>query len=177
MKQIEVYTFNELNEAGKKTALDKNRDMNVDRDWYGHVIDQWKEELARIGFLNADISFSGFGSQGDGCSFNAELELDQHLVNEFEPLLSEDTCFVCSKFCGYSSYNRYEYVQKNFLSTQDMDNLSCKFIEWLNEYAADLSHEIYVELEKEYDWLTSDECVSDTLIANEYHFLPCGTMI
>jgi hypothetical protein len=177
MKTIEVYTFNELSESAKKAALDKNRDMNVHHDWYEHVIDHWKEELARVGFLDAKISFSGFYSQGDGCSFKAELELEDHLINEFEPLFSEDTCFICSRLEGYSSYEQYKYEQNNFLSTPALDALSDEFIEYINEYARDLSREIYVELEKEYELLTSDECVSDTLMANEYHFLPCGEMV
>lgn len=174
MKQVNVYTFEELSEQAKKTVLNNMSDINVMHDWYEHTIDSWKEKLKDIGFLDAKIDFSGFGNQGDGCSFYATLDLEDHLINEFEPLKNEDTQFECRN-CNRPSW-LWKFEQTNFLSNESMDSLSDKFIEYINEYQRDLSSEIYEELEKEFEYITSDEAISECLTNNEYYFLPDGTL-
>lgn len=42
-------------------------------DWYADTLAEWKTKLAALGYANADIRFSGFGSQGDGASFAANV--------------------------------------------------------------------------------------------------------
>lgn len=66
-RTITVYKFNELSENAKKTAIKKNRNWHVsDFYWYEHTLEEWKQLLNSIGIENAEIEFSGFGSQGDG---------------------------------------------------------------------------------------------------------------
>lgn len=177
MITVNAYKFNELKETVQEKVLDRSRDINTEHDWYEFVIEEWKAKLKDIGFLNATISFSGFYSQGDGCSFSAELNLDKHLINEFEPLLKEDTCFICRENLYARDYRQWKYEQGNYLSSPELDQLSDKFIEWLNEYKVDLEHEIYKSLEKEYEYLTSDEAIKETLEINEYYFLENGTQV
>jgi hypothetical protein len=60
----------------------------TDFDWYSDVLDIWKEALAQIGFEDAEISFSGFWSQGDGASFTAGVNVDKlvgFLADTLEP--------------------------------------------------------------------------------------------
>ena len=45
----------------------------IDDHWYECVIEDWKAKLKRKGFHEAEIVFSGFGSQGDGASFTATI--------------------------------------------------------------------------------------------------------
>jgi hypothetical protein len=73
-----VFKFNQLSEEAKARALDKNRDWNVDHNWWDGVY----EDAIRIadclgisidtrkgGGKEPSIYFSGFSSQGDGASF------------------------------------------------------------------------------------------------------------
>lgn len=46
----------------------------------------------------------------------------------------------------------------------------------IQEHHIQLNQEVYRDLEKEYDYLTSDEQVADALIANEYEFDKQGKM-
>ena len=80
-----VYTFAELKAKqakGKATAEAVERaaqwlrEGQTDHDWYDYTYEMWKSALAQVGFDNADISFSGFWSQGDGASFTASVDLD-----------------------------------------------------------------------------------------------------
>ena len=41
---------------------------------------------------------------------------------------------------------------------------------WLEEILTDVNHWFFVSLEREYDYLMSDECVDETILANEYEF-------
>ena len=70
-----VYTYAELKEgvkAGtiKQSAVDKAKQWlsegNTLDDWWEYVSEMWQQALAQAGFENAEISFSGFWSQGDG---------------------------------------------------------------------------------------------------------------
>lgn len=66
-KQYQVFSYDELTEEGKAAAIEKLYDLNVDHEWYD--LDYYNEKLEAIGFINPEISFSGFCSQGDGASF------------------------------------------------------------------------------------------------------------
>lgn len=73
-----VYTFAELIEAHKakkisgqalETARQWLREAATDHDWWEDVYKTWTDALEQIGFINPEIAFSGFWSQGDGASF------------------------------------------------------------------------------------------------------------
>lgn len=93
-----VYTFKELLEMKQPTtpipktgwtfqampdekAIEKARqwlmDGQTDHEWWEYTYETWKNALDQIGFCDADISFSGFWSQGDGASFTANVDLER----------------------------------------------------------------------------------------------------
>jgi hypothetical protein len=59
----------EISRSAYERALGSVADANTDHDWWDCTIDTWKSALAEIGFLDADIRFTGFHSQGDGAVF------------------------------------------------------------------------------------------------------------
>lgn len=88
--KTEVYTYQELlelaekhkgSDEGKKwsKAVDNAaqwlRDVVVDHEWWDSTYEMWQSALDEIGFENAQISFSGFWSQGDGASFTSDVNL------------------------------------------------------------------------------------------------------
>lgn len=87
-KVITLYEFNELSEDAKKKAIESLRDCNVDYNWwednyqdfakiaayFGISIDNKSE---RAGGYKPAIYFSGFGSQGDGSSFEATIDVSK----------------------------------------------------------------------------------------------------
>ncbi len=81
-----VYTFGELIEAAKdpesevtERAVEKAREKlqsdATSHDWWEFIYEEWTNILDKIGFENADISFSGFWSQGDGASFKSDVDV------------------------------------------------------------------------------------------------------
>ena len=69
-----------------------------------------------------------------------------------------------------SDKNIYELRVKKQIGPIDMDKLQ----EDLEEYRTDLCNEIYRDLEKEYNYLTSDEAVIESLEANDREFTVDG---
>lgn len=88
-----VYTLAELladksRQRAAERARNTLREVNTSDDWYDYTYDLWKAALGQIGFENADIQFSGFGSQGDGASFTASVnlvKLIEFLASDIEP--------------------------------------------------------------------------------------------
>jgi len=61
--------YDGLIEAGEDTS---------DSYWSEYILEEGKKGLERIGFSDPEISFSGFGSQGDGASFTSKyLDLSE----------------------------------------------------------------------------------------------------
>lgn len=85
--RTKVYQFNELTEQAKQKAIEKNRDINVDYDWYSYTIDEMKSTLQDKGFEDAAIYFSGFYSQGDVLCFDAKVN-----VEKFANTTNEKSC-------------------------------------------------------------------------------------
>lgn len=51
---------------------------SIDDWWYEEVIEEFKDEMKRYGVEDVEVYFSGFGSQGDGASFEGIVN-DQEL--------------------------------------------------------------------------------------------------
>lgn len=234
-----VYTFQELIDLANdpdsdisERAVGKAREWLQQGqcdfpDWYEHVIDMWKQALDQVGFENAEIQFSGFGSQGDGASFTADVDLYKlvhFLSTAIEPKESIDSDghggelflpWVVYQLNGVRTNPRYtvlskigEYIDMDIVGriTLRPHEQSCKVRgdlrdsghyedpkpgEWLGTWISKtpklrklfdsfledcedlrcwLSQCIYSSLEKEYEWLMSDEQLLEMAEANEYTF-------
>lgn len=183
-KEIKIFTLEEVFEQ----AVENHRYINVeDIDWYDCIIFEWKEKLKKIGFINPEIFFDGFGSQGDGACFTCDgidvTKLAEHLVmnrfitgKEKKRLIQLSDSFSL-KIRGRGtiySHKRTKYIDLEtdlsfFFNKKDTD-LVVKTREIAEKLRLDLCDKIYKDLETEYEYLTSDDSVADTLRANEYEF-------
>ncbi len=77
---INLYPFEELAPEVQRKVLERERSINVEEAyWYEPIIEDWTEELEQRGFENTKILFSGFGSQGDGACFEANVNMAAYL--------------------------------------------------------------------------------------------------
>jgi len=188
--ELTVFSFNELSSAAKVKARDWYRDGALDYDWYGSVFDDAKTIAAVIGIDVDDISFSGFSSQGDGASFSGSyryekgglrnvkqhapldtalhdiaLALQQIQAVNFYQVQADITKTGRYQHSGTMRLNAYRDDGKDFNDDDDLLAVMRTFADW-----------IYSRLEREYDWLMSDEQIDDTIIANEYEFNDDGSI-
>jgi hypothetical protein len=179
--------YKDLAEDVKKRLRDVHRYINVgDFEWWDGVYDWAKEDAAKFGLDIKDIYFSGFSSQGDGASFVGELgfkECDVTDLNEgakalydvlagvygLIKIVAEDSILhVCieqrstryhEKTMGFD----YTHYGASYNSADHVNNILAVKKEEIEEALRDYARWIYRTLEKDYDYLTSDEAIDEYL--------------
>jgi hypothetical protein len=75
--QLNLYEFAELEEMAKQKAIEADRYINVEHQWWNVIYDDFISICETIGIIvdREKIFFRGFYSQGDGSGFVAEIDL------------------------------------------------------------------------------------------------------
>jgi len=195
MEQVTVnyntFKFEELSEKSQEKAIDTYRENKAQWDSefiFECTLEDWKEKLEGMGFLAPKIYFSGFSCQGDGACFEAECDLTEiikhvdtktyrHLIE-----LIDDNQISCS--IESTSYaNHYNHERTRYIEIENpfwhercprANALGKRLREELEEFRYDLAHQIYVSLEKDWDYAMSDECIKEDIECNELVFLEDG---
>jgi hypothetical protein len=195
--EIEVYSFDELSEEAKQKAIQQVRESDYPYDyWDDDILDNWKEKLENLGYPDAEIAYSGFWSQGDGASFtctnvNVEMFLERQEQTNFKRLLhlikkehvEVDTATVKrDKYHYYVHYNTitanvslYFTNERVFSTHPRIEEIFEEVENAIQQEIINLSQEIYSELNKEYDSLTTDEAIIGEIKAGEHEFYKNGT--
>ena len=193
-----VYSFNELSEDAKQKAIESNYYINVGHEWFDYIIDEFKHNEKDF---NVDkVYSSGFHSQGDGAMFEYD-GISDDLKDEFidnlnlSPMrtnwLKNNTSvsakgnqsghYYHEKSCSHSIYweidngdlhrstNFYKWLERWLESFADM------FENFVISRYEDKCIELYSKLSHSYDYLTSDEEIEDTIIANDLEFYEDGS--
>lgn len=178
-------------------TLDKYRNINVEHiDWWDSTRDMFKEDMKEQGIYVIQMYFSGFWSQGDGACFDGQLDdVPLFIEKNFKPddypmirkLLGSGGTVTFNV-----SHNGHYYHENSTSFSIDADRLEhCIKIptdfheQIVEQWDMELDNEIvdfekqsveifknhmrtlYRTLAGEYDYLTSDEAVKETVIAND----------
>jgi hypothetical protein len=195
-QKVDLYKFDELPEEVQEKIIEKNRDYEVsDTFWSEHVIDAWIEKLDIIGFENAKISWAGFWSQGDGAFFEADCNSEKLLNTLIYCEQWKTPRFGVEKHWRYIralAYNeafgidiKLERFDQHY-SHENSGSISCRFnatnmakkmyreeellTEEINDLRRDLCQQIYSHLQKDYEFLTSDEYIIEIIKENGLEF-------
>jgi len=190
-EMLSVFTFDELTPEVQEKVLNKHRDWNVQfHDWADYIIEDWKDRLDEIGFEDAEIFYSGFWSQGDGACFETKHFNFKKLINhmyenekKYRHLLKIvdylSGTIQRNSFGHHYSHEATRYVEldlNNYRSTPRLERLVNELEEELEDLRRSLSKEVYSDLEKEYEYQTSDECLKEIFHCNEMEFFEDGTV-
>lgn len=183
--------------SSQRTALlEKYRYINTEYDnWWDCVESDFKEDMKAVGIDVHRIHFSGFSSQGDGACFEGKLDnalgyLDHHHKDQHPMIrkLLENGGGVYIN-CDHNGRYYHEYCttfwaehdplqavldqptefheaiveQWGELLAKEMGDFETAVTEQWRTYM----RELYRKLEAEYEYLTSDEAVWETIAANE----------
>ena len=190
-KTINLYSFDELSKEGQQSALENYRDINVDHEWWDYVYEWFHEEYGNT-FDIERIYFSGFSSQGDGACF-IYSGISKDLLNEAIDSLNIRPLFKkvlkanidISAECNHSSrYYHEKSVRHSFesclLDRTNLDELIDENLSLIEEYIEDryesACNDLYCRLQNEYEYLTSDEEVVETIKLNDYYFNENGVI-
>lgn len=194
IKEYTIYNYQDLlqNEEIKQKVVEKYSYINVDyANWHDFIINEWKLKLEELGFINPEISYTGFYSQGDGASFIADVDIK--LAAQKSELFTDREINLLYTLWNYglieaairrASHHYYhentttlEYydgqLQANWTHIQKVVD---RLWDYLEKTKYNLSKEIYRDLENEYDYLTSEAVILETLQANDYEFYEDGSI-
>lgn len=176
-EKFKVYKFDELSKEMKEKVLEKYRDINVDYDgWWDFVYEDHQQTLAESGFNNPKMSFSGFWSQGDGASFSADVDVAKwlkknKLANKYRKVLNAyekgDFSLDITKSGRYEHSGTMDYKSYNMMDDYEQGE---EVAEMILKDARQKADKLYKDLEENYEDMTSDEQVAETLKANDYEF-------
>ena len=194
---VEIYKFNELSESAKENALENLREINIRYgDWWDSIYDMYKCDTP--GFEIDNIYFSGFWSQGDGAMFEGCITDD--VLDLIKPsyrneaynrdfykvinLIKKDYISVFGKFKQYGHYYHhksysdtleYEFINDSYgKDYSNVEEVLEDILEEIREHYEDVCMKLYRDLEKEYEYLTSEEAIIETIECNEYEFTKDG---
>lgn len=150
-------------------------------DWWDYVYEDFSNRMAEKGVRVEDITFSLSYSQGDGAAFGGTINIAEFMehtgmVDELAPLYLDMKNYgayavVSSRRGNYSYVSSVEYAPGNCnpsgiyseLPQEVWDELVAQQYEQsdiekrMDEFVRDASDDLYNELEKEYEYLSSEE--------------------
>ena len=183
-KRTDVYTFDELSESAKETAMQWYREGAFDYEWWDF------EDATQIGkIIGIDIDkifFSGFSSQGDGACFEGSYAYKVGSVKNLKEYAPTDKTLHQIAIDLSKAQRKYFYgLNANIKQSGHYYHEMCTEIRVYDDYESwtdvdtensiieplrDFMRWIYKQLESEYDYLNSDEAVKESIEANEYEF-------
>lgn len=205
MKEItlSIYGIEELTPEAQEKAFENDRYINVEfNDWYDFQYLYFDGVCESIGIeIPVDgIAFSGFYSQGDGSTFECELDLEQFLdgiVNKPWKVFAHDveldfTPCPCDRrvlaLLRKGSIEHSHYTEKptrgywiNLKSEYDyrgsfpnIENELSKLDDWITQGLECLNKHLYETLQNEYEYQVSYEAIKETFISNDNVFTVDG---
>jgi hypothetical protein len=198
-----LYEFAELGDAAKERARDWFREGALDHEWYDYIYDDAKAVGALMGITVDTIHFSGFACQGDGACFVGSYEYSPGGIKAVRTYAPEDDTLLAvaralrdAKARGVQRQpdavrrtNKYElsatveHGDSNYCHESSVlidvyhgvfDHADEDTSYEVTEALRDFMRWIYQNLEREYDYLLSDESVDANIRANEYEFTEDG---
>lgn len=193
MKTItkELYEYADLilpqNREILEKVLQNEYDINTSHDdwWYSET---YYTAAKLMGFYDFDIYFSGFHSQGDGACFKSRYQYEKQSVEKLKSEFPqwEKLHEIAERLKELQRVNFYqvlgstkhwgfyfhEYCMDINLERNDNKPIinEDEFIEAFRDFA----RLIYKSINKDYDYLTSEEAILETIQANEYTFNESG---
>jgi hypothetical protein len=195
--ELQVLSFNELSPAAKQVVLDNYRDIHTRfDDWSEPIQEGFREKAIEAGFEIEDIFFSGFWSQGDGamftyCGFSDTLLnnfVDQLDLSDADKVIVKAQAYVSGKGLHRGNYyhekscDHHIWLESNNPDWEygtdliDTINSTDTFDKYVIKTYEDLCGELYSDLEKYYEELTSDQAVQEYIEESDYEFTKDGSI-
>ena len=190
-----VYKFNELEKKVQEKVLERKRYAYVEEmNWWAYMIEDFGDTMYADHLFRVDedrVSFNLY-SQDAGAGFTGEFETAQAAINV---ALAFDLKGDVNKASILDEIREYGEVRVSKLSysntsprnwntyiellidgvPMEEDEKYAPFVKALEEWKDEECSRLYTALEKECDYLTSDEYVRQELEEGDYEFLADGT--
>jgi len=165
--EIQLYSFAELSETAKQKAIESMYDINVSYDWWESAY----EDAANIG-----LSITGFDiDRGSYCKGSF---IQDAIYTAAKIILEHGEQCETYKTAAQFQIDRDELVNNapkdengDFEDEYELDQ---QLDELEDEFLKSLLEDYRIILSNEYDYLTSEEAIKETIETNEYDFTEDG---
>lgn len=166
IEETTVFPFEELPEESQQKALENYWDINGDYGWWDSTYEDAETVHLKITSFGLDRNRHATGDFIQSALETAEAIIREHgeqfgTYKTAEAYLSEHAELVKK----YSDGINIEEVHED--NEYDFDN-DCDDID--NEFLRSVLEDYSIILQKDYEYLTSEEAIKETLICNEYEF-------
>jgi hypothetical protein len=197
---VKIYKFDELSDESKEKARDWWRKGGLGYYWHESIFSDFVNICEILGFdvIESNIHFSGFCQQGDGASFTGSYKYSKSSTKKIREYAPQDTALheisdtlqALQKRNFYGLWGNIErcstshYVHESTIAFSDVYRDSDNYQDatsdaqdTLTDCARDLCRQLYASLERECEWLNSDEQVDESIRCNEYEFTFDGEIV
>ncbi len=172
MRTIEttVYSFNELSEQAKEKAIERLYDINVDYDWWDSTYEDAKNIGLQIDTFDLDRNRHAKGS------FNLSApEIAANILRDHGK--DCETYKTAANFLEDHSPIFAQYMDESNEETYESSKLEDELQDLETEFLNSLLEDYSILLQREYEYLTSEAAIIETIEANEYEFTENGKLI
>jgi hypothetical protein len=154
MKTIEItlYQFQELSKEAQQKAIENNIYFNVDHDWWNCTYDDMENIGATITSFDLERK-------------EIEVKLNKPISEIINTILTEHGK-ECQTYITAQCFVKQVRERENKGLAQKPSTIRM--------FKDSIALQYRNMLEKEYEYLISDECIKESLIVNEYDFLESG---
>jgi hypothetical protein len=161
--RVKVYKFTELSEEAKQKAIEWFAAGNLDYEWWEAVY----EDAGRVGIkiTSFDIDRGGYcnGDFKEDALYTANKILEEH----GEQCESYKTAEAFIKEREEIITQAPKDENGELIDEYELDE---KLDECEEEFRKSILEDFRIILSKEYDYLTSEEAIKESIISNEYEF-------
>lgn len=194
-RTVSAYTFSELSDKAKDKARQYHHDAYIsDGFWHECTIDDAKEVGKILGFDIDNIYFSGFWSQGDGACWTGDYRYEKGAPAKVAGYTGKDSELIriAQGLQDIQRRNFYRLTASVRVSGRyshshtmraDVEDSSDPYRdagdaeEDLLGLFRDFADWIYSNLEKEYEYQTSDTVIAEYFDANDVLFTADGSVV
>ena len=163
---INIYNFSELSEQAKKVALSEFQDINTDYDWWNFTY----EDAAQIGLKITSFDIMYHPTCSGELTLSAN-EVAQNIINNHGE--SCDTYKCAQSFMSEWQPVFIDYMDESSPNYESLET-SDKLQDIEDSFLKELLKCYAVMLENEFEYLTSEEAIIETIEANDYKFTEDG---
>lgn len=163
MKTIEIklYKFDELSKEAQETAIKKLSDINVSFDWWGTTYEDAKNIGLEINTFDLDRN-----KHAKGSFILSTAEVAANIV--------KDHGESCETYKTAESFlEKFNPVFAKYMETEEGEDT---LIEMEEAFLKELLEDYANILQKESEYLQSEESIIETIKANDYYFTVDGKL-
>jgi hypothetical protein len=161
--QVNLYQFSELSENAKQNAISKLFDINVDFDWWSYIYEDAKRIGLKINEFDLDRNRYCKGEFINSPTESAEIIILEHGKNC-------ETYKTAKEFLNDLNELTSKFENIEDCPEDDIENLE-------NEFLYSICEDYSIMLQKECEYLQSEESIIETIEINEYDFDESGNLI